>query len=1120
MSLIQNYDPKHWEEKIILRYQKAKLGNPEVQLENQLDLLNVQNLPTYTIIMPPPNLTGDLHMGHAFGQFMSDTLSRYYRQKGYNTLWFPGVDHAGIQMEGVIKKLFEKEGKKRKDVSKEEFLKKCVEKAKEWRGNQRKQATLLANSADYSREKFTLDQDAVAMVNYAFKKYWKDGLLYKKNYLVNWSVGLQTALSDVTGDIEYRTEKDPLITFSYGSATVEVLKPNTAIVFESLYSDINVSLVRHFKKFSIYVATVRPETIYGDVAVAIHPDKLEENLLHSYSKEESSEIIDAIISSRIKIVLLLPEFGVESRLLVSGKIEKEFGTGALKVTPACDIFDYELYHQDFKRYELSNYSFPITREGLMVDTAPVRLAGKTREAARLESIKILLDAQLILKNTNGTEVDIHLIPVELQGYPDICHYNINWQYEHNVSICERSKTVIEPLISEEFFLSYHNPTSRDGKTLKELGKEGVMQTNFFPSEYRQMADNFLDGINDWCISRDLTWGHKMPVWYNVELNPAKHFYTSNVEEVTISTQGEEKTVSIDKLCKVQTHKPVQEGKWIQEEKILDTWFSSCLWPLTTLGFYKAVEKISCAVFDLHGVLLDDAYNLIDKNIELFRYLKEAGIKCYYLTNATYESMSEIHKLDIMTWFDGGVASYEVGVSKPDKKIFNYLISKYDIDPEKSIYFEDNTANLEMGKKLGFCCFNVTQEENLVSSVEHYLESIKTDFEVFYPTQMMSTAKEIYYQWIVRMIVLGMYFTNSTPFLNLVITPTVLDGEGKKMSKSLGNGMAPEDAIEEYSSDSLRISLLQNMYPNRNIKFGGGIAKTQLENSRNFGNKLWNIARFFEYQQQTGNTLEYTPILEGISSPSQWVISHLEALTVEIETHIQQFEIAKIYEQLYNFIWNDFASWYIEYLKTNPQEVALGYQIFKELVLLLHPFMPLETEVLWNEFFDENELLAFEVKKGNSIYDLSKPNVHEFETIIEVVNQLRRIRGLFTIDPAVEIELYSSNHFLSSYSKYLSLIARTKLNEEEREDLYLLGVSNISASIDMLSYISDIQQEIARTNKSIKSLEKQISSLISQLENKDFLEKATEEVVLSKKTDLEARKFEALQQQVKLDFLSK
>jgi valyl-tRNA synthetase len=1119
MNLSQNYDPKQWEEKIILRYQKAKLGSPEAQVEHQKNQLELENLPTYTIIMPPPNLTGDLHMGHAFGQYLSDTLSRYYRQQGYKTLWFPGVDHAGIQMEGVIKKLFEKEGKKRNEVSREEFLKRCVEKAKEWRGNQRKQAMLLANSADYSREMFTLDSEAVNMVSYAFKKYWNDGLIYKKNYLVNWSVGLQTALSDVSGDIEYRNEKDPLVTFAYGSAVITVLKKNSALVFSGLYTGIEKKLEKHFNKFPISVSTVRPETICGDVAVAIHPDVLKENLNHSFSKEDSEEIVESLKTSGLKIVLSLPQFGVESRLLVSEKIDKEFGTGALKVTPACDIFDYELYHQDFQSFELASYTFPITREGVVSDSAPQKLKGLTREVARIESIKMLLEAGLIKKSKEEVETDIHVIPEGLQGFPDITYYAVEWNYEHNVSICERSKTVIEPLISEEFFLSYHNQTSRDGKTLQELGKEGLMQTNFFPFEYRSMAENFLDNINDWCISRDLTWGHKMPVWYNVELNPSRHFYTPNVEEVTVTTSEGDKTVSVDRLFKVQSFKPVDEGKWVQEEKILDTWFSSCLWPLTTLGYYRAIDKVSTAVFDLHGVLLDDSYNLIEKNIELFRYLKEAGIKCYYLTNATFESMEEIKKLDIMSWFDGGVSSFEVGVTKPDKKIYSYLISKYDIDTGKSVYFEDNFSNLEMGEKLGFKCFDVTKEENLVSALDSYLETITTDFETFYPTQMMSTAKEIFYQWIVRMIILGTYFTGTTPFLNLVITPTVLDGEGKKMSKSLGNGLAPESAIENFSSDSLRIGLLQGMYPNRNIKFGGGIANSLLENARNFGNKLWNIARFFENQVSTGISLDFDFTQEKISPASQWIISRFEDMISTTKTSINSFEIAKIYEKIDNFVWNDFASWYIEFLKTKPQEIGLGYELFKQLIVFIHPFMPLETEVLWKEFFDESGLLSFEVSKGSKVFDFHTPNITEFESIIEIINQLRRIRGLFAIDPVVEIELFSTDTNLEEYSKYLELVARTTVIPEDKENLYQLGVANLTATIDILKYIKDIASEIGRTNKTIKSLEKQISTLASQLENQDFLARANEEVVESKKSDLELRKFEMVQQQVKLDFLN-
>ncbi len=705
------YDPKQYEAKINTSWQEQKVGEVNEQGPDASS--------THTILMPPPNLTGVLHAGHSFQHYLMDTISRIHRQQGDLSLWQPGIDHAGIQLEGVIDKMF-KSGdvelpnevtthsdypedidelpKFLKTNFRQLWLETAWSKVNEWRNTQRDQATILGDTPDYSRNLFTLDPQAVDMVNHAFIKYWEDGLIYKKSYMINWSVGLQTALSDVPEDIGHETRKDPFVTIKYQLA----LSPNSE--YEPILTD-------DFVK----VTTVRPETIFSDQFI----------LINEHASAISTEILEKIKSSE-EAFLVLPlsqtdlfeqKIFLPIKLTVdSQEVDPEFGTGALKVTPPHDIHDYELYEkyqlksfviQDGKRVTRDPFESSVQRSGKLSALAG-QFKGLTMLEGRKQVTKALIERELIPHVESSTSNDESKVEKWIANYFKTTpksvtgwgNYEVQWQYEHNVTICERSKTIVEPLISEEFFISYSNPTSRDNKTLARLATEGIEETNYYPANFKNLANNFIDNIHDWCISRDLVWGHSMPIWYNLEVNPDKRFYSS--QEVASDTQ---KAAS----CKVQVDEPTEPGTWVQETKILDTWFSSCLWPLSSLNYLQHQEH----------------------------------------------------------------------------------------------------------------------------------------FAKFYPTDEMITAREIFYAWVVRMTMLGKYFTGEIPFKSVVITPTIQDEKGRKMSKSLKNGLDPVEAIDKFSSDSLRLAMLSGMYPNRNMKMGGSIADKSLEKYRNFGNKLWNVARFLK-----------------------------------------------------------------------------------------------------------------------------------------------------------------------------------------------------------------------------------------------------------------------------------
>jgi len=773
MPLPQNYNPKEFEEQIYQKWQDNSVGNVEKQL-------SVQGLkegsPTHSILMPPPNLTGNLHAGHAFQHYIMDTLSRINRQNGKLNLWFPGVDHAGIQLEGVVDKLIKKgefdeeiktkceklnlkdkiveeileliETKNRVDLAKiikqnypEIWTELAWSKVNLWRNNQQNQAKVLGDTPDYSRSLFTLDDKANKMVNYAFNKYWEDGLIYKGAYLVNWSVGLQTAVSDMAGEIEYTTRKDPFVTCDYSVLEIKINNPKFKTPhFQTFLHNFLLPLNLWPR---LQLSTVRPETKFTDVAVAMHPSKLDSyyNLnLFSFDKPGfderlAKEFISEISNYGVEIFYNLPSLhtGV-LKLIFSDKVDPNFGTGVLKITPVHDQFDYDLYQEYVNKdiLEGSKAVAAIGRDGKLTEVCG-EFAGLTVEQGRLAVIKRLAETGYIpVKEEFENESDQVLAEIKnnlksesfdptdfsyeegIKRLKEILgetgqKLQIDWDYEHNVTVCERSKTVIEPLISEEFFLDYTKSIQQNNQitTLQKLGLEGVDEVEYFSSDYKNRAINFVENIKNWCISRDLTWGHRFPVWYNLEINPEKKFFS--YQEIKKLIEIENKYVI---PMKIQVEKPKEPGDWVQEEKILDTWFSSCLWPLSTLGFV-----------------------------------------------------------------------------------------------------ENNT-----------------------------------DFTRFYPTSEMITGGDIFYIWVVRMIILGKYFTGQIPFKKVIINPTVLDEKGRKMSKSLGNGLDPVVAIDKFSSDSLRLGMLSGMIPGRNMKMGGKIADNLMEKYRNFGNKLWNVARFLESQE--------------------------------------------------------------------------------------------------------------------------------------------------------------------------------------------------------------------------------------------------------------------------------
>jgi valyl-tRNA synthetase/predicted alpha/beta hydrolase family esterase len=798
-------------------------------------------------------------------------------------------------------------------------------KVNEWRDNQQNQAKVLGDTPDYGRELFTLDDRATKMVNYAFQKYWEDGLVYKGAYLVNWSVGLMTAVSDVAGEIEYEKRTDPFVTFEYKVHIVSTFFKTNLNSDE--HSNKIQSLISKLQTKTLQVATVRPETIFGDVAIAVHPERLKDLL--NLSEAEAMLLKNLLFRNELDVILKVSSLSIFSvKLIIADEVDPNFGTGALKITPASSQEDYDI----FNKYIGGNFPHSIGRDGKLTEVCG-EFAGLTVEQGRLAVIKRLAETGYIpvkeeFKNESAEILAEVKANLESESF-DATVYSyaegqkrlqemlgeagkklaIDWNYEHNVSICERSKTVIEPLISEEFFLSYQTPAKSTGKTLQQHGFEGVSEVQFFSADYQERANNFIENIHDWCISRDLVWGHKIPVWYNLDVNPDKRLYSKNELDKFVA----EKRIS---PIKIQPTKPTEPGNWVQETKIFDTWFSSTLWPLSTLDFVEYKQKEE-KLFVIHGGdsfeteteylefiknwnLSPQDYLDIDSNWgswkrELQKSFKNRHIQVIYPSfpdklNAKYEAWKIwFEKILVQTGSNNlNLLGHSLGgnfllkyLSESELKVNNlYLVAScqnigdfktgndfdliqkncenitiYHSKDDQVVPFsvaQEIASKLPKAKLIEFEHRGHFVEADFVELKSQIAENLrvenKTDFERFYPTQEMTTAKEIFYIWIVRMIILGKYFTGKIPFEKVIITPTILDEKGRKMSKSLGNGLDPVVAIDQFSSDSLRLAMLGGMIPNRNMKMGGKLAENIMQKYRNFGNKIWNVARFLESKE--------------------------------------------------------------------------------------------------------------------------------------------------------------------------------------------------------------------------------------------------------------------------------
>lgn len=855
------YDPKTFEKKWYAYWEKNRLFHAEVE---------PQKIP-YSIVIPPPNVTGQLHMGHAMDNTLQDILIRWRRMQGYNTLWMPGCDHAGIATQAKVEEALREEGLTRYDLGREKFLER-VWAWKEKFGNRiMSQLRSLGSSCDWERERFTMDEGCSRAVREVFVSLYEEGLIYQGTRITNWCPRCHTALSDI--EVEHETEVGHLWHLRYRFAD----------------SDDYVE-----------IATTRPETMFGDTGVAVHPE-------------------DVRYREMVGRTLILPIANRQIPLFADEYVDPTFGTGAVKVTPAHDPNDFDMG----KRHGLEQIKV-IENDGTMGEGAG-RYAGMDRYACRKALVKELAALGVLVE----TE-----------------------EHEHAVGHCSRCHTTVEPLVSKQWFVKMASLA----KPAIEVVREG--RIHFVPERFTKIYENWLENIRDWCISRQLWWGHRIPAWY-----------CDDCGKVSVS-----RTDLTDCPACGSSHLH-------QDEDVLDTWFSSALWPFETMGW-----------------------------------------------------------------------------------------------PEKT-----------------------------------------PELQQFYPTRTLVTGYDIIFFWVARMVMMGLKFGGDIPFHHVFIHGLVRDSQGRKMSKSLGNGIDPVEVIDKYGADTLRFMLVTGNTPGNDMRFYWA----RVEAARNFANKLWNASRFMLMNLQ-GFDRSFVPKAEDYTLADRWILSRYARTSAVVTENLEKFELGEAARAIYEFIWGEFCDWYIELVKPRlyaeegdsrrTAQYVLGY-VLERTLRLLHPFMPFITEEIWQHIPHEGKsIMTAPWPTGEETW-LDKENEASMAAIMEVIKAIRNMRAEVNAAPGKKSEAIlhfsdaAQQAVFTANDGYLHALAEAdpvtilSLTAERPENAMTAAAGGVEIYLPLKGLI-DMEKETARLSKELDGLTKEIARTEGKLANEKFVTKAPVAVVAKEREKLQ------------------
>lgn len=853
-ELAKQYDPKNVEDRIYKMWLDGKYFHAKCE----------EGKPTYTIVIPPPNITGQLHMGHALDNTLQDILIRFKRMQGFDTLWVPGTDHASIATEAKIVEKMKSEGLTKEDVGREGFLERAWEWKRQYGGRIIEQLKKMGSSCDWDRERFTMDEGCSEAVKEVFVKLYEKGLIYRGERIINWCPHCKTSISDA--EVEYKEQPSHFWHLRYP-----------------------------FKDGSGYLelATTRPETLLGDTAVAVNPN-------------------DERYKDAIGKTLILPLVHREIPVVADDYVETDFGTGVVKITPAHDPNDFEVG----LRHNLPVINV-LTDDARITEDYP-KYAGLDRYEAR-KAIVADLEAEGALVRTED--------------------------YTHNVGTCYRCGTTVEPRVSKQWFVKM--------KPLAEPAIEAVKngETKFVPQRFEKIYFHWLENIRDWCISRQLWWGHRIPAWYCADCG-----------EITVSKK--------DVACCAHCGSKNVE----QDPDTLDTWFSSALWPFSTLGWPEETE----------------------------------------------------------------------------------------------------------------------------------------DFKHYYPTNTLVTGYDIIPFWVMRMMFSGIEQTGRVPFDTVLIHGLVRDSQGRKMSKSLGNGIDPLEIIDKYGADALRFFLATGNSPGNDMRF----IEEKVESSRNFANKLWNAARFILMNLESDRELPLE--LSAAALEDKWILSKYNTLVAEVTENLERFELGISVQKLYDFTWDVFCDWYIEICKSrlsgddaaaaDTARSVLVY-VFTGILKLLHPFMPFITEEIWQSMPHSGAALMVSEWPG-AVGNLEfAEEENDFEKIMAVIRAVRVRRADMNVPPSRKARVCIASQDKATFKKGEAYICRLAYaSEVEIGDSFgtegAVRVVTDAATVYMpMKELVDFEAELERLRKDLKKAVDDKAFFEKKLSNEGFVSKAPAEVVEQQRSQL-------------------
>ena len=850
------YSPQAIEDKLYKQWEES----------GAFEARRVKGKKPFTIVMPPPNITGQLHMGHAMDCLLQDAPIRYHRMKGDPTLWLPGTDHASIATEVKIVEQMKKEGVTKEQIGRDGFLERAWRWKAEYGGRINRQQRRLGASCDWSRERFTMDEGCNEAVREVFVRLYEKGLIYRGDRIINWCPVCKTALSDA--EVEYEEQQSHLWHIRYPGADGGE---------------------------GVVVATTRPETMLGDTGVAVNPE-------------------DGRYTALVGKKVILPILNREIPVVADDYVDREFGTGAVKMTPAHDPNDFEVG----KRHNLE--VIRVTNDDGTMNQNAGRFEGMTALECRKAVVAELESAGLLVK-------------VE--------------DYAHNVGTCYRCHQTVDPVTSTQWFVKME-PLARPAIEAVRSGR-----TKFVPERFSKTYYNWMENIRDWCISRQLWWGHRIPAWY-----------CDQCGETIVSKEAP--TVCPKCGC----------GHLRQDEDVLDTWFSSALWPFSTLGWPRETE----------------------------------------------------------------------------------------------------------------------------------------DLKYFYPTDMLVTGYDIIFFWVARMIFSGIEQMGEPPFHTVLIHGLVRDDKGRKMSKSLGNGVDPLEIIDQYGADALRFSLAMGVSPGNDTRF----SIEKVESARNFANKVWNASRFVLMNTQTRETIEPAALL----LPDQWILSRMNKAVAEVSAHMEDGDFGMAAQKIYDFAWSEFCDWYIELAKgrlmggdeSQKRNVrAVLMYVLEGLIKLLHPFMPYLTEEIYQHLPGHDGMLILaQWPEAKPEYDFAREE-RQMEGLMEIIRAIRNLRAEMNVQPGkrTHITLIPENGWedtLALAEPYLQRLAGASDVQLGGKDA-LAGekvVSAVCAAGEIripLGELVDFEKEIARLEKEKKNLEGEIARANGKLNNPGFLSKAPAALVEQERAKL-------------------